>query len=68
MIPLLDVRGLRVELPGRDRPLVDDLSFALPAGACLGLVGASGSGKSMTAAALLGLLPRAARLTGSIRF
>ncbi|HUR40719.1 MAG TPA: ABC transporter ATP-binding protein [Verrucomicrobiae bacterium] len=47
---------------------VDALSFNLDAGAALAIVGASGSGKSQTALALLGLSGRRARTTGSVRF
>ncbi len=49
--------------------LVDHLSFTLPAGEIVGLVGESGCGKSLTALALMGLLPRSGslRCSGSIR-
>ena len=59
---LLTVTGLTVAFAGHP-PAVDDLSFTLGAGERLGLVGLSGSGKSLTAAALLGLLPPGARVT-----
>ena len=51
------------------RPVVSDLSFSIAQGETLCLAGESGSGKSMTALALMGLLPKpAARLAGgSIR-
>ena len=58
----LDVRDLAVEI-GRRR-VVDGVSFALALGETLALVGESGCGKSLTALALLGLLPEAARLAG----
>lgn len=48
--------------------VVDDVSFVVRRGESVGLVGESGSGKTQTALGLLGLLPRDARLTGSIRF
>ena len=60
--PLLEVRDLAVAI-GRRR-VVDGASFALAPGEVLALVGESGCGKSMTALALLGLLPGAARLAG----
>lgn len=47
---------------------VQDLSFAVDVGECVGLVGESGSGKTQTALAILGLLPKSARVTGSINF
>jgi peptide/nickel transport system ATP-binding protein len=46
--------------------LVDSLSFAVPAGGRMGLIGESGSGKSLTALAILGLLPDGLRATGSV--
>lgn len=62
----LDVRDLVVEIGGRR--VVDGVSFAVPDGARVGLIGESGSGKSLTALALLGLLPDGATATGSIRW
>jgi len=50
-----------------DRRVVDGLSLDVPDGARVGLIGESGSGKSMTTLAVLGLLPHGARATGSIR-
>ena len=44
------------------------VSFALHAGRTLGLIGESGCGKSMTALALMGLLPEGAEVSGSIRW
>src|ERR1700674_530607 len=70
MAPLIELRGLTVEIPtpaGWIRP-VDDVSFALDAGESLGLVGESGSGKSMLALALMGLLPPGARVGGEAWF
>ncbi|WP_313919432.1 ABC transporter ATP-binding protein [Tahibacter sp.] len=66
--PLLSVRGLRIALPPRPDALVDGVDFTLKSGECLVLVGASGSGKSLTSTALIGLLPAAARVSGSIVF
>ncbi len=60
---LLEVRELCVHFG--DSTVVDQVSFTLRSGTCLGLVGASGSGKSVTAMALMGLLDRRhARYTG----
>lgn len=57
--PLLRVENLRVELTTRQgiSPVIDDLSLTLGAGECMSLVGESGCGKSMTALALMGLVP-----------
>ncbi len=70
MEPLLEVRNLTVRFPTDDGLLtaVDDLSFELFPGETLGIVGESGSGKSVTSMAILGLLPKYARIQGSIRF
>ncbi|MGN7968558.1 ATP-binding cassette domain-containing protein [Microbacterium sp. 22296] len=62
----LEVTGLRVEIGGR--PVVDGISFAVPDGARVGIIGESGSGKSLTALAILGLLPDGARASGSVRW
>ena len=60
--PVLSVRDLTVTI-GR-RAVVDGVGFDLAAGETLALVGESGCGKSLTALALLRLLPGAARLAG----
>jgi oligopeptide/dipeptide ABC transporter ATP-binding protein len=67
---LLEVEGLRVRLPTRGalEPAVDGVDFSLGQGRVLGIAGESGSGKTMTALALLGLLPHGARVEGSARF
>jgi len=67
---LLDVKNLNVQLQTRQGPAtaVRDLSFTLARGETLGLVGESGCGKSLTALALMGLLPDHAQVSGSIRF
>jgi oligopeptide/dipeptide ABC transporter ATP-binding protein len=59
MTALLKVENLRIELTTRDgiAPVIDDLSLELNAGETLSFVGESGCGKSMTALALMGLLP-----------
>ena len=70
MSPLLDVADLTVTLPTAQGHLaaLRGVSFSLERGATLGLVGESGCGKSLTALALMGLLPDGAQVTGSIRF
>ncbi|WP_116948479.1 dipeptide ABC transporter ATP-binding protein [Jiangella endophytica] len=54
--PLLRVRGLSVRFPGADAPAADDVGFELRAGRVVAIVGQSGSGKSVTARALVGLV------------
>jgi oligopeptide/dipeptide ABC transporter ATP-binding protein len=68
---LLEVRDLTVEFPaagGAWLPAVRDLSLSLAPGEALGLVGESGCGKSLTALAILRLLPPQARARGAILF
>ena len=59
MPPLLEVRGLTVEIDTEDGVLraVDNVSFAMDNGMTLGLVGESGCGKSVTAMSIVRLLP-----------
>jgi oligopeptide/dipeptide ABC transporter ATP-binding protein len=70
LVPLLEIDNLRVSYRTAqgDALAVDGVSLALDAGDYLGLVGESGCGKSTIAKAILGILPQAARATGSIRF
>ena len=67
---LLEVRELRVTLQTANGPAdaLRGVSFTLDRGATLGLIGESGCGKSMTALALMGLLPDGATVSGSMRF
>jgi len=60
---VLTVQGLGVSA-GRLR-LVDDVSFGIRAGERVGLIGESGSGKSLTALSLMGLLPEGVHADGS---
>ena len=62
----LQVRDLVVEIAGRR--VVDGVSFDVADGARVGLIGESGSGKSLTALAILGLLPDGASASGSVRW
>ncbi len=63
--PALRVSGLNVRTGGL--PLVSDVSFALEPGERVGLIGESGSGKTLTALALMGLLPEGLHASGSVR-
>ena len=65
---LLEVVQLAISLQTRlgRAQAVRDVSFTLERGATLGLIGESGSGKSLTALALMGLLPGHAQVDGSI--
>jgi peptide/nickel transport system ATP-binding protein len=58
MKPLLQVQHLKVEFPTRHGTLLalDDISFEIAPGEILGVVGESGAGKSLTGAAIIGLL------------
>jgi peptide/nickel transport system ATP-binding protein len=68
--PLLEVKDLGVRLHTHAGPAdaVRGVSFSLQRGETLGLVGESGCGKSLTAMALMGLLPESATTSGSLRF
>ncbi len=67
---LLEVTDLRVTLQTARGPAdaLRGVSFSMQRGDAVGLIGESGCGKSITALALMGLLPEGARLSGSIRF
>ena len=64
--PLLDVRNLSVQFTTRAGivTVLDDISFTLERGERISFVGESGCGKSMTALALMGLLPAMGRVSG----
>jgi peptide/nickel transport system ATP-binding protein len=64
--PLLEVKNLRVEFPTRRGTLLalDDVSFDIAPGEVLGVVGESGAGKSLTGAAIIGLLEPPGRIAG----
>jgi peptide/nickel transport system ATP-binding protein len=67
---LLTVTDLRVTLNTARGPAdaLRGVSFSLQRGETMGLIGESGCGKSITALALMGLLPEGAHVSGSIRF
>ncbi|MBL8698044.1 MAG: ABC transporter ATP-binding protein [Alphaproteobacteria bacterium] len=64
--PVLEVETLRLELAGAGDAFaaVEDVSFAIPRGESMGLVGESGCGKSITALAVMGLLRPPLRIAG----
>jgi peptide/nickel transport system ATP-binding protein len=64
-MPLLEIDALSVSIGAAQ--IIRNLSLEVGAGEILGLVGASGSGKSMTALAVLQLLPANARQSGAVR-
>ncbi len=63
---MLEIEDLSITIGGRT--VVDRVSFAVGDGERVGLIGESGSGKSLTALAVLGLLPDTATASGSIRW
>jgi oligopeptide/dipeptide ABC transporter ATP-binding protein len=67
---LVRLDGLSVTLPTEQDPVtvIHDATMRVGAGEIVGLAGESGSGKSLTARALLGLLPEGAQTSGSIRY
>ena len=67
--PLLQVNDLRVGLPTARgwAQALRGVSFSMAKGQTLGLIGESGCGKSLTALALMGLLPERAQVSGSMR-
>ncbi|MDA8173883.1 MAG: ABC transporter ATP-binding protein [Nitrospiraceae bacterium] len=68
-MPLIDVNGLNIYFDGKTPvQVVKDVSFQIEKGEVFGLAGESGSGKSMTALSILGLLPGGAKARGSINF
>lgn len=69
--PILEVREFSVGYStekGTSVPALKEVDFAISAGEIVGVLGESGSGKSTLAAALLGLLPTDAEVSGSIVF
>jgi peptide/nickel transport system ATP-binding protein len=67
--PVLEVSGLSVDF-GVDRkwvPAAIDVEYTVHRGEVLAIVGESGSGKSVSSMAILDLLPKTARISGSIK-
>lgn len=66
---LLALHDLGVRLgPPRRGPRAAGVSLSVARGERIGLIGASGCGRSMTAPAVMGLLLEGARVAGSLRF
>jgi len=67
---ILEVKNLSIRFPERygETPIVQDVSFSVREGETMALVGESGCGKSITSLAIMGLLGKSAKLTGSITF
>ena len=67
---VLEIKNLSIRFPGRfgETAIVDNVSFTVREGETMGLVGESGCGKSITSLAIMGLLPKTAKITGSITF
>jgi oligopeptide transport system ATP-binding protein len=70
MTSVLEVSGLRVRLPTGAglTTIVDGVDYAVESGEVFGVAGESGSGKTISMLALLGLLPHGAVVEGSARF
>jgi peptide/nickel transport system ATP-binding protein len=69
--PLLQIEALSISLPQKDGSRVfpvRDVDLSIGAGEFVGLAGESGSGKTLTALSLLGLLPRGANTSGRVLF
>ncbi|CAH0185662.1 ABC transporter ATP-binding protein [Roseomonas sp. CECT 9278] len=68
-IPVLEVAGLTLDFrqDGRSLRVLDGVSFRVDAGRTLAIVGESGCGKSVSALAVMGLLPDSASIGGAIR-
>src|SRR6202049_504369 len=66
--PAVDVENLAVRFQQRDRTIhaVNDISFRLSRGEVLGILGESGSGKTVTLRALMRLLPKNCSIDGRI--
>ncbi len=69
-MPLLEVRNLNISFKSAkgETRVVNDLSLEIEKGSLFGLAGESGSGKSLTALSIMGILPQGARATGEIFF
>jgi oligopeptide/dipeptide ABC transporter ATP-binding protein len=68
--PLLEIENLRVDFirAGRTVRAVEGLSYSVVPGRTVAVIGESGSGKTVSSRAVMGLLPSYARVAGSIRY
>jgi peptide/nickel transport system ATP-binding protein len=66
MSNILEIKDLSVEFPTRRGTLkaLNEVSFSIAAGEVVGVVGESGAGKSLTGAAIIGLLEPPGRISG----
>lgn len=65
-LPLLQLNQVSLDIHGTS--ILSDISLSISAGQTLGIIGESGSGKSMTALSIMQLLPRGSSMRGDIRF
>ena len=70
MTPVFELNHLQVSLRGKKQnmDLVKGVSFSVKQGECLGILGESGSGKSMSIKAAMGLLDKNFAVSGSAKF
>lgn len=70
MKPILEVRDLKVDFHYKKRiqPILKGVDFQVYPGCCLGILGESGSGKSMSAKAIMGLLDGSFSVSGEALF
>ncbi|MCZ0703080.1 peptide/nickel transport system ATP-binding protein [Natronobacillus azotifigens] len=65
---LISIEHLFVTLNGSHQPLLEDVNLTIKMGEMVGLIGESGSGKSLTSRAVTGLLPKEMRVSGRISY
>ena len=53
----LDIKNVSLTFPGKDNPAISEISFSIPSGASVAIVGSSGAGKTTLIDVLLGVLP-----------
>lgn len=65
---LLEVKNLSVKIKKTGKEIVKNISFNMEENTCLGILGESGSGKSMTCKSILGILKENLEANGEIIF